>query len=226
MNIEIYLDGADLESMKALGGQVAGFTTNPSLCRASGVTDYREFCKQAIEIAAGKPISLEVFADDEHLIFAQAKEISSWGANVWVKVPIIYTSGESTAPLLERLAADQIRVNVTAIMTKDQVRKAADAVDGTQAILSVFAGRIADAGRDPIKVVRYASSYASGIGGKALWASVREVYNIIQADECGCDIITCSPAILAKLPGLGADLTVVSLATVKQFYEAGKGYSL
>ena len=227
MNIKIFADGADLESMKALAMNpiVEGFTTNPSLCRKAGVTDYREFAKQVIAIVGNKPVSFEVFADDMAGMERQAREIASWGENIYVKVPITNTAGESTAELIERLASSGVKLNVTAILTKEQARIAADALDGSDSIISVFAGRIADTGANPIPTIRYALQHAR-LDTKVLWASTREVLNVIQAQDNGCNVITCSPDIIKKLDGLGADLAAVSLATVKQFHDDAKGYSL
>ena len=226
LDIEIYCDGADLESMAALAGNVVGFTTNPSLVRKAGITNYREFAEKAITIVGSKPISFEVFSDDFAGMAREAREIASWGKNVYVKIPITNTKGESTAPLIETLASDGIKVNVTAILTREQSAIAVRALDGAPGIVSIFAGRIADAGQDPVKTVRYAVNKTRGSHTKILWASTREVYNVVQADDCGCDIITMSPEIIAKLGGLGRDLNEISLETVLQFHEAGKGYSI
>ena len=226
MDIDIYLDGADLSAMATHADNVAGFTTNPSLARKAGITNYREFARTAIAIAGKKPISLEVFADDFAGMERQAREIASWGANVYVKIPITNTAGESSIPLIEKLADARIHLNITAILTHEQIKAATRAVEETQAIISVFAGRIADTGRDPVKTMRYAANIARSGWTKVLWASTREVYNVVQADEIGCDIITCSPDIIAKLGGLGRDLGAVSLDTVKQFYADGKGFSI
>jgi len=227
MNIQIFADGADLETMRSLVANpvVSGWTTNPSLCRKAGVTDYREFAKQVLAIIDGKPVSFEVFSDDMGGMERQAREIASWGDNVYVKIPITNTAGESTAEVIEHLMAIGVKVNVTAILTRDQIKTAINALDGADGIVSVFAGRIADAGKNPVTPVLYAVGRRVG-ETKILWASTREVYNVVQADECGCDIITCSPAIIAKLGGIGQDLTQRSLETVKEFFNDGKGYSI
>src|SRR3990167_10572746 len=203
-NVKIYADGADLETMRSLAANpiVFGWTTNPSLCRKAGVTDYREFAKQVLAIIDGKPVSFEVFSDDMGGMERQAREIASWGDNVYVKIPITNTAGESTAEVIEHLMAIGVKVNVTAILTRDQIKTAINALDGADGIVSVFAGRIADAGKNPVTPVLYAGGRRVG-ETKILWASTREVYNVVQADECGCDIITCSPAIIAKLGGIG-----------------------
>ena len=227
MNIRIYADGADLETIARLADdkRIAGFTTNPSLMRKAAIADYREFAKRVLAVVGAKPVSLEVFADDMTGMERQAQEIASWGGNVYVKIPITNTAGESTAEVIEHLVAIGVKVNVTAILTREQIKTAINALDGADGIVSVFAGRIADAGKNPVTPVLYAVGRRVG-ETKILWASTREVYNVVQADECGCDIITCSPAIIAKLGGIGQDLTQRSLETVKEFFNDGKGYSI
>ena len=227
MNIRIYADGADLETIARLADdkRIAGFTTNPSLMRKAAIADYREFAKRVLAVVGAKPVSLEVFADDMTGMERQAQEIASWGGNVYVKIPITNTAGESTAEVIEHLVAIGVKVNVTAILTREQIKTAINALDGADGIVSVFAGRIADAGKNPVTTVLYAVGRRVG-ETKILWASTREVYNVVQADECGCDIITCSPAIIAKLGGIGQDLTQRSLETVKEFFNDGKGYSI
>lgn len=227
MRVKIYADGADLSSMAELAASplIAGFTTNPSLCRKAGVTDYREFAKQVLAIVGDKPVSFEVFADDFAGMERQAQEIASWGKNIYVKIPITNTAGESTAEAIEHLVGIGIKMNVTAILTHDQIKAAVNALEGSDGIVSVFAGRIADAGNNPVTSILYALGRKIG-KTKVLWASTREVYNVIQADDCGCDIITCTPAIISKLGGIGQDLAQRSLETVKEFYNDAKGYSL
>lgn len=224
MNIEIYLDGADTAKMIELMPRCAGATTNPSLCRKAGITDYREFARQVLEIIPQKPVSFEVFGDDIKEMQRQAWEIASWGDNVFVKIPIVNTKGESTATLIEELS--DIQLNVTAILTKEQIKAAVRALDGAPGIVSIFAGRIADAGNDPVKSVAYAVNLTRSGKTKVLWASVREVYNVIQADDIGCDIITCSPEMVAKLSGIGRDLKEVSIETIKQFHRDGEGFTI
>lgn len=225
MNIKIYADGADLETMKSLIHRCDGVTTNPSLCRKAGVSDYRDFAKQILAIVGDKPVSFEIFADDLVGMERQAQEIASWGENVYVKIPITNTEGKDTYEVIARMRELGVKVNVTAVFTKAQIYLAMRALDDADGIVSIFAGRIADAGHDPVKVIRYAVNQRYG-KTKILWASTREVYNVVQADECGCDIITCTPEIIAKLGGIGASLEQRSLDTVKEFFEAGKGYSL
>lgn len=226
VSIEIYADGADLETMKVLAkdDRVTGFTTNPTLVKKAGVTDYRAFAKQVLEIT-DKPVSFEVFSDDLADMKRQALEIHSWG-NVFVKVPIINTKGESTAPVISYLTDKGVKVNVTAVLTKEQVGTGLTAMYGSPGILSIFAGRIADTGRDPTQLIRYAVNKSRGGQTKILWASTREVLNVMQAEYCGCDIITCSPEIIAKLKGINAELNGVSLATVKQFHNDAQGYAI
>ena len=222
MNIKLYLDGADLDSMAALIDRCDGVTTNPSLCRKAGVTDYREFARRVLAIVGGRPVSFEVLADDLSGMERQAQEIAGWGDNVFVKIPITNTAAESTAPLIERLAASGVRVNVTAVLTKAQVREAVNALNGAEAIVSIFCGRIRDTGRDALQTVRYAMQLTAVGGTSVLWASTREIYNVYEAEEVGCDIITVAPDLLKKLGMRGRDLTALSLDTVKQFYRDAK----
>lgn len=227
MNIKIFADGADVATMAefAKDDRISGFTTNPSLVRKAGVTDYREFAKQVLAIVGDKPVSFEIFADDLVGMERQAQEIASWGKNVYVKIPITNTAGKSTAEVINHMVAIGVKVNVTAIMTQHQAQIAIEALDNSDGIISIFAGRIADAGSNPMICIKYAVWLARG-ETQILWASTREIYNVVQADECGCDIITMTPDIIKKLGGIGANLEQRSLDTVKEFYEAGKGYSL
>ena len=227
MQIRIFADGADLATMAELAkdDRVSGLTTNPSLVRKAGITNYRDFARQVLAIANDKPVSLEVFADDLAGMERQAQEIASWGENIYVKLPLINTKGQSTIEAIENLVKIGVKVNVTAVFTKEQIYLATRALDDSDSIVSIFAGTIADAGQDPMKFMRYAISHRYG-KTKILWASTREVYNVIQADECGCDIITCAPSIISKLGGIGAKLEQRSLETVKEFYNDGKGYSI
>ncbi|MCR4300702.1 MAG: hypothetical protein NUV51_03755 [Sulfuricaulis sp.] len=222
MNVKIFADGADLRTMATL--VCDGFTTNPSLLKKSGITDYHSFAIAALALAHGRPVSFEVLADDAAGMERQAQEIAGWGDNIFVKIPICNTAGESTEETIERLSLAGVRVNVTALFTKDQIRRAANAIEA--GILSVFAGRIADTGRDPEPIVRYALQLTAARDTQVLWASTREVFNVVQADNIGCDIITCAPELLRKLPQFGRDLSDYSLETVRQFYEDGKGYAL
>jgi transaldolase len=223
LKIAIYADGADVRDMVAArdAGLVKGFTTNPTLMRKSGITDYETFAKDALSAVGGMPISFEVFADDFHEMERQAKLIATWGDAVYVKIPVTNTKGESAVPLIRRLSAAGVKLNVTAILTLDQVRAVVDALDAnTPAIVSVFAGRIADTGVDPVPLMREAAQIcASKPKSELLWASPRELLNIFQADEVGCHIITVTSDILKKFSTMvGKPLDELSLDTVKMFY--------
>lgn len=223
--VAIYLDSGDVSEMMKWT-HVSGFTTNPSLARKAGIKNYQEFAQAAIAAASGKPLSLEVLADDLYTMEQQARIIASWGDNVYVKIPVTSTSGATTGYLVNKLAVDGVKINVTAVLTLDQIRHIARYLyAGTPAILSIFAGRIADTGRDPIPFITEAlrSKYDKT---KVLWASTRELYNLTQAEKCGCDIITVSPELLAKRHLIGKDLAQYSLDTVRQFYEDAKGIML
>jgi transaldolase len=230
VKIAIYADGADLNAMAALAGKVSGFTTNPSLMAKVGILDYREFAREVLAIAAGKPVSFEVFADDFPTMRRQAHQLAELGGNVYVKVPITNTEGLSALPLVRTLTDEGVKVNVTAVMTKLQASEALAALAGCSGgIVSIFAGRIADTGRDPSRFMRSAVSAWNCCGrGKQqlLWASAREVYNVVQAEEAGADIITLGPELIAKLAGFGRDLAEYSLETVKQFHLDAKGLAL
>lgn len=223
MRIKIFQDGADLDAMIAAraSGRVQGFTTNPSLMRKAGVKDYKAFALKAIAAIPDLPISFEVFSDDFAVMEREAREIRSWGGNTHVKIPVINTKGESAAPLIRKLAKEGFSLNVTAILTLDQVKTVATALDAaTRSIVSVFAGRIADTGVDPMPVMTESAKLLASLPkAELLWASSREFLNVIQAESCGCHIITATPDIVAKLPLLGKDLRQVSLETVKTFYE-------
>lgn len=232
LRIHLYSDGADVRDMIAArgAGLVKGFTTNPTLMRKSGITDYESFARDALAAVSGMPISFEVFADEFDEMERQAKLIATWGEGVFVKIPITNTRGESAVPLIRRLSKAGVKLNVTAILTLQQVKDVVDAVDpDVPAIVSVFAGRIADTGRDPVPLMKEARTIV-GAKPKAqlLWASPRELLNIIQADECGCHIITVTPDILKKLAMVGKSLDELSLDTVKMFYQdaAAAGFKL
>ncbi|MCW9034145.1 MAG: transaldolase [Rhodospirillales bacterium] len=222
LKIKIFADGADLEEMLKLSSNplVKGFTTNPTLMRKAGISDYETFAHQVLDKIKDRPVSFEVFADDIDDMEKQALAIASWGDNVNVKIPITNTKGESTVPLVGRLSHAGVQVNVTAMMTNDQVRATADVLHpDVPAIISIFAGRIADTGRDPIPAMREAVSIlADRPKAELLWASPREMLNIFQADEVGCHIITVTNDLLAKLAGVGKDLDQFSLETVQMFY--------
>ena len=220
--IAIYADGADVREMVAArdAGVVKGFTTNPTLMRKVGITDYAAFAKEALAATGDMPISFEVFADEFDEMERQAKLISTWGEPVFVKIPITNTKGESSIPLIQRLSAAGVKLNITAILTLQQVREVVDALDpNTPAIVSVFAGRIADTGVDPVPLMKEAAEIcAAKPKAELLWASPRELLNIFQAEEVGCHIITVTPDLLKKLSMVGKPLDELSLDTVKMFY--------
>ena len=222
LKIKIFGDGADLEQMLELAKKpyVKGFTTNPTLMRKAGVTDYVAFARRALEEITDKPISFEVFTDELDEIHAQAREISSWAPNVYVKVPVTNTQGESTEEVVRALTSSGAQVNVTGILTLPQVETVTGALDGgAPSIVSVFAGRVADTGVDPVPHMTKALEFTNTVPTtELLWASPRELLNIVQADAIGCDIITVTEDVLAKLPLLGKDLAEYSLDTVTMFY--------
>jgi transaldolase len=223
LRIHLYADGADVRDMIAArdAGTVKGFTTNPTLMRKIGITDYEAFAHEALAAVGGMPISFEVFADEFDEMERQAKLIATWGDAVFVKIPITNTRGESAIPLIRRLSAAGVKLNITAILTLDQVREVVEAIHpGTPAIVSVFAGRIADTGVDPVPLMREAAGIcAAKPKAELLWASPRELLNIFQADEVGCHIITVTSDILKKYATMvGKPLDELSLDTVKMFY--------
>jgi len=220
--IDIYADGADVNKILELNKNnfIRGFTTNPSLMRNAGIVNYKDFAKEILKKIPDKPISFEVFADNIELMEAQALEISSWGKNVNIKIPITNTKGVSTVPLIKRLTERKIKCNITAIFTIKQISLILDNVNlEANLILSIFAGRIADTGRDPKYIIKEAIDLAKNYKQiKILWASTREVLNISQAEEIGCHIITVTPDILEKLNLKNKNLEEYSLETVKMFY--------
>ncbi|MCU0372775.1 MAG: transaldolase [Ignavibacteria bacterium] len=232
LKIKIYSDGADAAEMvsAAQKGIVKGFTTNPTLMKKSGVTDYEAFAKDVLSKITALPISFEVFSDDFESMEKEALKISSWGENVYVKIPVTNTQGVSSVPLIKTLSRKGLKLNITAILTLEQVRALCDAFDeNTSSIISVFAGRIADTGRDPVPYMKEAKRILySKPKLELLWASSREVLNIIQAEECGCDIITVTNDLLKKLSMFGKDLKELSLDTVKMFYNDAEsvGYKI
>jgi transaldolase len=232
LRVKIFADGADADGIARLATNpvIEGFTTNPTLMRAAGVTDYECFARQVLPIVEGRPISFEVFADDFADMERQARRIATWGDGVNVKIPITNTRGESSRNLLCRLAAEGIRVNVTALLTLDQVRTAAAALGGgPPCFVSVFAGRIADTGREPVPLMREALEImAPHRNLELIWASPREILNVVQADAIGCHVITVTHALLEKLPLLGRALEEHSLDTVRMFHRDAQaaGYTL
>ena len=232
LSVQLYADGADIDTVFELAKNplIRGFTTNPTLMRSAGVTDYEAFARGLLAEGTQHPVSFEVFADDFADMEAQARLIQSWADNVYVKIPVTNTRGESACPLISRLSADGVKVNVTALMTDSQVVDVAAALDReTPAVVSVFAGRIADTGRDPVPLMRrYVEILAARPNAELLWASPRELLNIFHADAAGCHIITVTPDLLRKLDGVGKNLEVFSLETVEMFHRDAQvaGYQL
>jgi len=232
LNIRIFADGANLDDMVRLYAdpRIKGFTTNPTLMRKAGIADYEPFAHEVLARITDRPISFEVFEDEFAAMDAQARVIDSWGANVYVKIPVTNTRAEPSYDLIRSLSKQGIKLNVTAIMTGEQVESVVDALDAdTPAVVSVFAGRIADTGIDPMPLMR---NYVEVLKGKPhselLWASPRELLNVFQADEVGCHIITATPDILKKLSLVNKDLGGYSLDTVKMFYNdaSAAGYTI
>lgn len=232
LKVKLFADGADLAGIRemAADARIRGFTTNPTLMRKAGIADYKAFALEAIGSVGGRPLSLEVFADDFAEMEAQAMEIASWGGNVNVKIPVTNTRGEFAGPLIARLSGAGVQVNVTALMTLAQVAAVtACLAPRTPAIISVFAGRIADTGRDPVPIMAAAvEAMRSRPLAELIWASPRELLNVFQADEVGCHIITATNDILKKLPLVGKDLDGYSLETVEMFYRdaSAAGYRI
>ncbi len=232
LKVEIFADGADLGAIRELAAHdwIRGFTTNPTLMRKAGVPDYKAFALSALEIVQDRPVSFEVFADEPDEMERQARQIASWGDNVNVKIPVTNTRGEFCGPVIKRLSADGIQVNVTALFTLDQVHAVTDCLArDVFAIVSVFAGRIADTGIDPLPMLAEAVSVVGERpAAKLLWASPREVLNVRQADGVGCHIITLTSDAMAKLRLFGKDLNEFSLETVAMFYNdaAVAGYTI
>ena len=232
IKIKLFADGADLTGIKAMYAKpwISGFTTNPTLMRKAGVTDYKTFALEVLKAVPDRPVSFEVFADEFDEMEKQAMEIASWGRNVNVKIPVTNTKREFAGPLIHRLAKAGVQLNVTAVMTVEQVRAIVEhlAVD-TPAIVSLFAGRVADTGADPVPVMREALKVLDRMPkAELLWASPRELLNIVQANEVGCHIITATNDILNKLTLLGKDHGEYSLETVEMFYKdaAAAGYTI
>lgn len=221
LRIHVFADGAELAGIAdmARNPQIKGFTTNPTLMRKAGIQDYRAFAKDVLAIVPDRPVSFEVFSDDFDEMERQAMEIASWGGNVNVKIPVTNTRGESAAGLLKRLSRAGVTLNVTALMTNEQVAQVVGALEGTApAFVSVFAGRVADTGRDPMPLMtRAVAQCEARPGTKLIWASPRELLNIFQADAIGCHVITVTNDVLKKLDGVGRDLTQFSLETVEMF---------
>jgi transaldolase len=222
LRIQIYADGADERGIFELYAKpyIKGLTTNPTLMKKAGITDYEAFARKVLQTVTAKPISLEVFSDDFGEMKRQALKIASWGSNVYVKIPITNSHGESSLPLVRELTAEGVKVNVTAVLALAQVEALVAALSPqVPAVVSVFAGRVADTGVDPMPLMRAALGVlAAQPRTELLWASVREVLNIVQAEQCGCHIVTVTHDILAKAPKyLGMDLAALSLETVRMF---------
>jgi len=232
LKVKLFADGADLASMLELyqDPKIKGFTTNPTLMNKVGIKDYESFAREVLAAIPDRPVSFEVFADDLPSMLAQAKVIASWSPNVNVKIPVTNTKGEFTGPIIKELSSTGIQLNVTAIMTLEQVREIAENLSSeVPAIVSVFAGRIADTGLDPMPIMRECVETLKDLPkAELLWASPRELLNIIQADEVGCHIITATPDVLGKLKSLEKDLTEFSLETVQMFYNDAQaaGYTI
>jgi transaldolase len=222
LKIQIFADGADAKAMReaAANPLIRGFTTNPTLMRAAGVGDYKTFAHEVLKTIPDRPISFEVFADDFPAMEQQAREIASWGKNVYVKIPVTNTKGDFAGPLIAVLSRTGIKLNVTAVMTLEQVARIGEALaEAVPAVVSVFAGRIADTGRDPVPHMKMALDILRDRpNAELLWASPRELLNIFQADAIGCHIITLTNDHLKKLSLVGKDLSDYSRDTVAMFY--------
>lgn len=228
---KIFADGADLEMICALNKSsfIAGITTNPTLLRKSGIKDYHKFARLVLEEVTEKPVSFEVFSDDFGLMMQEARVISRWGKNVYVKIPVTNTSGKSTEIVIRELSKEGIKLNVTAVMTKRQIVETIQNLESlTPSFLSVFAGRIADTGRDPIEYIDFALKNIAETDKKieVIWASPREALNIKQASVIGCHVITVTPEIINKIQLFGKNLTQFSKETVKMFYRDAKASGL
>jgi transaldolase len=231
LKIKIFADGADMNSLRAFAADplIKGFTTNPSLMRAAGVTDYKAYALEILGVVPDRPVSFEVFADDLPGMEAQAREIASWGSNVYVKIPVSNTKGEFTGPVVNALSREGIKLNITAIMTAQQVAAVAVALAAAPSLVSVFAGRVADTGRDPVPImVESLQLLRNRPEAELLWASSREILNIFQADAIGCPVITVANEQLKKLSGIGRDLDALSLDAVRAFHRDAEaaGFSI
>ncbi len=218
--IKIFADGADFNSIKRLNSKkfISGFTTNPSLMKKAGIKNYKKFALSILKFVKTKPISFEVFADDLKSMEQQADEISSWGKNVYVKIPVTNSKGVKTSKIIKSLSQKGIKLNITALFTKDQIKETVNSLDKkTKAIISVFSGRIADTGINPTKIMEYSIKLAKKKKIEVLWASTRETYNIFEAEKIKCHIITVPHSILSKFNLIGMNLKKLSLLTVKSF---------
>lgn len=232
LKVKIFADGADRTSMLEMYQKpyIKGLTTNPTLMKKAGITDYTAFCKDILNYISDKPLSFEVFSDDFDEMERQALEIASWGNNVYVKIPVTNTKQEACYSLVRKLVAKKVKLNVTALMTLDQLQQVINVLDpNVPSYVSVFAGRIADTGIDPVPLMAEAVQILKTVpASELIWASPRELLNIFQADEIGCHVITVTPDIIKKLPLVGYNLDDYSLDTVKMFYKDAidAGYKL
>ncbi len=232
LKIAVYADGADINEMMEMHKKtyIKGFTTNPTLMRKAGVTNYKEFVQAAVQAIPDMPISFEVFSDDFECMEKEAIALSGFGENVFVKIPITNTKGMSCASLISGLSKRGVNLNITAVFTTEQAKEALEALEGeTKNIISVFAGRIADAGVDPEDIMRQVAGMCRKKAGTAcLWASCREIFNIMQAERCGVDIITVTGDLLTKMDCIGKSLKDFSLETVRMFARDGEslGFSI
>jgi transaldolase len=226
LKVKLFADGADLAGMKEMAADpmIKGFTTNPTLMKKAGVTNYKAFAADVLKAIPDRPVSFEVFADDFGQMEAQALEIASWGKNVNVKIPVTNTKREFAGQVIERLSKQGVKLNVTALLTLEQVERVTERLDAkTPAIISVFAGRIADTGVDPMPIMQKSVQVMkSKPKAELIWASPRELLNVFQADAVGCHIITATNDILKKLALVGKDLDQYSLETVEMFYKDAK----
>ena len=232
LRVRVFADGADLDGIRRLAADplIKGFTTNPTLMRKAGISDYARFAQEVLEMVPDRPVSLEVFSDDLREMERQARLIASWGDNVYVKIPVTDTQGKSTGDLLRRLCLTGVQLNVTGLTMVRQVEQVVGCLeDEVAAVVSIFAGRIADTGVDPIPVMGEALDVlAAAPRAELLWASPREILNLVQADQIGCHIVTVTHELLKKVNLLGYDLTAMSLDTVRMFHEDARaaGYTL
>lgn len=232
LRIKLFMDGADVGAMREAyqSRSVSGFTTNPTLMRKAGLTDYERFAREVIEAIPDLPVSFEVFSDDFPTMEREARKIASWGGDTYIKIPITNTQRESAIPLIRTLSGEGFSLNVTAMMTVAQVEAVAEAVSpAARTIFSVFAGRVADTGIDPVPLMRKAADAIAGIPkGELLWASPRELLNLFHAEESGCHIITATSDIIKKLELVGKNLDDYSLETVQMFYRdaVAAGFSI
>ena len=223
LKTQIFCDSASIKVIKKLNNNplVCGFTTNPSLMKQSGAKNYKKYSQKILKICKKKPISFEVFADESKEMEKQAYEINSWGKNVYVKIPVINTKGNFSGKVIKRLSDKGIKLNITAVYTADQVKKIVKCVNkNSYTFISIFSGRMADVGKDPIPIIQKSVSITKKMKKiKILWASTREAYNYMQAKDCKCEIITMPPKIIEKISKFGKSFSVLTLDTVKTFYK-------